>query len=69
MIINSKLSMDHLDHLLASCASSIHALRMLRAQGLREQEMHVVDSMTTLASLMYDPRMVGIHHRTRSRKI
>src|SRR6218665_2958998 len=54
VFINSKLSMsDHLDHLLASCASSIHALRMLRAHGLREQQMHVVATMTTLASLMY----------------
>src|SRR6218665_69458 len=54
VIINSKLSMsDHLDHLLASCALSIHALRMVRAHGLRVQLMHVVATMTTLASLMY----------------
>src|SRR6218665_3455065 len=54
VIIKSKLSMsDHLAHLLSSSASSIHALRMLRAHGLREQQMHVVATMTTLASLMY----------------
>src|SRR6218665_1448072 len=51
VIINCKLSMS--DHLLASCALSIHALRMLKAHGLTEQPMHVVATMTTLASLMY----------------
>src|SRR6218665_1937502 len=50
LIINSKLSRS--DHL-ASCTSSIHALRMLRNHGLRGQQMHVVATMTTLASLIY----------------
>src|SRR6218665_1188146 len=44
---------DHLDHLLSSCASSIHALRMLRVYGLQDKQIHVVASMTTLASMLY----------------
>ena len=43
MIINFKLTMsDHLDHLLASCALSIHALRMLMVHDMRGNQMHAV---------------------------
>jgi len=44
---------DHLDHLLSSCASSIYALRMLRVRGLQDKQIHVVESRTTLASMLY----------------
>jgi len=54
VVVNSKLIMkDQLDHLLPSCASSICALRMLRVHGLQNKQIHVVDSMTTLASILY----------------
>src|SRR6218665_3262968 len=54
VVVNSKLTMkDHLDHLLSSCASSIYALRMLRVHGLQDKQIHVVASMTTLASMLY----------------
>src|SRR6218665_2348518 len=49
VVVNSKLTMkDHLDHLLSSCASSIHAMRMPRVHGLQDKQIHVVASMTTL---------------------
>src|SRR6218665_2953846 len=54
VVVNSKLTMkDHLDHRLSSCASSIYALRMLRVHGLQDKQIHVVASMTTLASMLY----------------
>src|SRR6218665_3775438 len=67
-VINSRLTMkDHLDHLLFSCASSIYALRMLRVHGLQDKQIHVVASMTTLASmLLCISSIVGIYHRSRS---
>ena len=38
VVINLRLTTkDHLDHLLSSCASSIHALRMLRIHGLQHK--------------------------------
>src|SRR6218665_2140746 len=54
VVVNSKFTMkDHLDNLLSSCASSICALRMLRVHGLQDKQIHVVASMTTLASMLY----------------
>jgi len=54
VVLNSKLTMvDHLDHLLSTCASSVHALRMLRTHGLPQQQLNVVASATTMASLLY----------------
>src|SRR6218665_1555778 len=44
---------DHLNHLLSSCASSIYALRILRVHGLQDKQIHVIASMTTLASTLY----------------
>src|SRR6218665_217634 len=42
-----------LDHLLSTCASSVHALRMLKTHGLPQQQLNVVASATTMASLLY----------------
>ena len=49
----SKPWFDHLDHLLTSCASSVYALRMLKTHGLPQQQLNVVASATTMASLLY----------------
>src|SRR6218665_509358 len=43
----------HIGELLSSCASSIHALRMLRSHGLGPTQVHEVARMTTLASMLY----------------
>src|SRR6218665_482002 len=62
MVVNSKITMkDRLDHLLSSRASSIHALRMLRVHGLQDKQIHLVASLTTLASMLYaSPAWWGI---------
>src|SRR6218665_2967037 len=44
---------SHLDELLSNCASSIHALRMLRTHGLQPPQLQEVARMTTVASLLY----------------
>jgi len=52
--INSTLSMsDHIDTKLATCASSIYALRTLKKHELQPQQLHVVTRATTLNSLLY----------------
>src|SRR6218665_2744417 len=49
----SNLTMgSHLDEL-SNCASSIHALRMLRTHGLQPPQLQEVARMTTVASLLY----------------
>jgi len=45
------LRWGHLDQLISSCASSIFALRTLRAHGLRLPQLH--SWSTTVASLLY----------------
>ena len=52
--INQHLTMsDHVDNLIASGASSIYALRMLRSHGLQPKQLQLVARMTTIASLLY----------------
>ena len=50
VVINSRLTMK--DYL-SSCAFFIHALIMLRTQGLPDKQIHVVTTTTTLASLLF----------------
>ena len=52
--LSSNLQMDiHVDTALATCASSMYALRVLRSHGLPQQSLHEVAKMTTVSSLMY----------------
>src|SRR6218665_2453792 len=44
---------DHTDAKLATCASSIYALKMLKKHGLQPQQLHEVTRATTLYSLLY----------------
>jgi len=54
VVISSRLMMgEHLDQLISFCASSIFALRTLRAHGLRPPQLHHVARATTAASLLY----------------
>src|SRR6218665_647282 len=56
VVISSRLTMEeHLDQLISSCASSIFALRTLRAHGLRPPQLHHVARATTVASLLSRP--------------
>src|SRR6218665_716164 len=43
----------HVDTALATCASSMYALRVLRSHGLPQQSLHEVAKMTTVSFLMY----------------
>src|SRR6218665_1204313 len=43
----------HIDQVLASCASSMYALTVLRCHGLPPPQLHEVVRATTIASLMY----------------
>src|SRR6218665_1301082 len=52
--LNSRLAMgDHIDRIIATCASTRFALRTLKSHGLRPLELHLVARMTSVASLMY----------------
>src|SRR6218665_3675283 len=52
--INQHLTMsDHVDNLIASGASFIYALRMLRSHGLQPKQLQMVARMMTIASLLY----------------
>ena len=52
--ISSDLGMSaHIDQVLASCASSMYALRVLRCHGLPPPQLDEVARATTIASLMY----------------
>src|SRR6218665_3040726 len=52
--INQHLTMRaHVNNLIASGASSIYALRMLRSRGLQPKQLQLVARMTTIASLLY----------------
>ena len=54
VVVSSNLTMgSHLDELLSNCASSIHALRMLRTHGLQPPQLQEVARMSTVASLLY----------------
>ena len=54
VVITGDLTMEcHIEELLSSRASSIHALRMLRSHGLGPTQVHEVARMTTLASMLY----------------
>jgi len=54
VVLQSNLSMGaHIDHILARCASSTHALRILRSHGLGSHKLHEVARMTSLAMLLY----------------
>src|SRR6218665_1560247 len=54
VVISSRLTMvEPLDQLISSCASSIFALRTLRAHGLRPPQLHHVAQATTVSSLLY----------------
>jgi len=44
---------EHVDNTLSSCASSIYALRVLRAHGLPGPALHVITRATTVARLLY----------------
>ena len=44
---------DHVSQVLSACSSSIFALRLLRNQGLRRDQLHLVARATTIASIMY----------------
>ncbi len=51
--VSSDLGMEqHLDEVLATCASSTYALRVLRSHGLPPFATHKVARMTTVSSLM-----------------
>src|SRR6218665_685283 len=53
-LMYSDLGMSaHMDQVLASCASSMYALRVLRCHGLLPPQLHKVARATTIASLMY----------------
>src|SRR6218665_273409 len=52
--ISSDLGMSaHIEQVLASCASSMYALRVLRCHDLPPPQLHEVARATTIASLMY----------------
>src|SRR6218665_2048765 len=52
--ISSDLGMSaQIEQVLASCASSMYALRVLRCRGLPPPQLHEVARATTIASLMY----------------
>src|SRR6218665_2825284 len=54
VILTPRLTMEvHLDHVLATCASSRFGFRTLRTHGLRPAELHMVTRATTVSSLMY----------------
>src|SRR6218665_3860277 len=60
VVLSSRLTMgEHLDQLISSCASSIFALRTLRAHGLRPPLLHHVARATTVASLCTSPAWWG----------
>ena len=43
----------HIEETLASCSSTLYALRVLRSDGLPSHSLHEVAKMTTIAHLMY----------------
>src|SRR6218665_291173 len=56
LVISSRLTMgEHLDQIISFCASSIFALRTLRAHahGLRPPQLHHVAQASVVASLLY----------------
>src|SRR6218665_1616114 len=54
-VLSANLTMgNHLDEILSSSASSIHALRMLRSHGQGSPQLHVIARSTTLACMLYN---------------
>src|SRR6218665_494585 len=54
VVLSANLTMgNHLDEILSSSASSIHALSMLMSHGLGSPQLHVIARSTTLASMLY----------------
>src|SRR6218665_4161003 len=56
VVLSANLTIgNHLDEILSSSASSIHALRMLRSHGLGSPQLHdiVIARSTILASILY----------------
>src|SRR6218665_2557037 len=54
VMLNSMLSMsEHVSQVLSVCASSIFALRLLRTNGLNNDQLHLVARATTVGSIMY----------------
>src|SRR6218665_1222158 len=54
VVLQSNVSMGaHIDHILARCALSTHALRILRSHELGLHKLHEVARMTSLAMLLY----------------
>src|SRR6218665_2425925 len=51
--VKARLECTHRSRLLASCASSMYALRVLRCHGLPPPQLQEVARATTIASLMY----------------
>lgn len=49
----SKIPSPSFPAIFTTCASSMHVLRMLRKHDLQQQQLNVVASTTTLASLLY----------------
>src|SRR6218665_4184849 len=56
--VSSDLVMgQHLDEVLATCASSMYALRGLRSHGLPHSAIHKIARMTTVTTLVPDGRL------------
>ena len=53
LVNNSLTATDHMSTVLASCASLMHALRVLRSHGLSEQSLKDVFQATVVGKLMY----------------
>jgi len=54
VVLSANLTMgNHLDEILSSGVSSIHALRMLRSHGLGSPQLHIIARSTTLASMSF----------------
>src|SRR6218665_1048297 len=54
VVLSANLTMgNHLDEILSSSPSSIHALRIQRSHGLGSPQLHVIARSTTLASMLH----------------
>src|SRR6218665_1193205 len=52
--LDSRLSMgNHITKILKTCSSSTYALRVLRSHCLQPNELHLVATATTVASILY----------------
>ena len=53
LVNNNLTATDHVSTVLASCASLMHALRVLRGHGLSEQSLKDVFQATVVGKLLY----------------